>query len=55
MKVNELVGPLFTFEMTITNKSEKTSKGVTFKVNTEDCDDQIEFDDADNMTDLFSC
>lgn len=38
-KVDEFIDSLLTFEMTINDKSEKRSKGVTFKVDSVDCED----------------
>lgn len=39
MKVDGLIWSVLKFEMDIDDKFEKNSKGVTFKVDTEDCDD----------------
>lgn len=49
MKVDELIGLLLTFKMTIDDKFEKKSKGVVFKVETKDCDDQIKYDVDENL------
>lgn len=51
VKVDDLIGSLLTFEMPINDKfEEKKSKFVVFKVDTEDCDDQVERDVDENLT-----
>lgn len=50
MKVNELIGSLLKFELAIDEKSEEKSKGVAFKVDIEDCDDQVDCEANENVT-----
>lgn len=50
MKVNELIGSLLKFNMAIDDKSEEKSKGVAFKVDIEDYDDQVNRDANENVT-----
>lgn len=51
MKVDELVRSLLTFEMSIDDLFEEKIEGVTFKVDTEDYDNQVECDANKNMND----
>lgn len=54
MKVDELIRSLVTFEMTINDKYEKKNKGAAFKVDTEDCEDQVEHDANANLIGFIS-
>ena len=44
VQVDELIGFLQTYEMTLSDESEKKNKGVAFVSNTEEDDDQSEMD-----------
>ena len=44
MKVDELVGPLLTFELSINEISEKKNKSIAFLSNTEDEEEDCDLD-----------
>lgn len=50
MKVDELIGSLLTFEITINDKYEEYSKCLAFKVDIIDHEDQASHDIDDNLT-----
>ena len=47
--MDELIGSLLTFEMTINDKLEKRNKGVAFKVDIENDDEHVKEDTNDNL------
>lgn len=50
IKNDELIVSLFTFEMEINDKSEKTNKSVAIKADVEDDEELVEEDIDDNLT-----
>lgn len=51
IKVDDIIGPLLTFEMTINDKSKKRNINMAFKDDVEDDEKHVEEDIDDNLTD----
>jgi hypothetical protein len=53
MRVDELIGSLQTFELGISDKSEKKNKSIAFVSNTEDEENQCDLDAGEGMTNVI--
>src|ERR1044072_4958825 len=54
MKVDELIGSLQTFELTLNDRAEKKSKSIAFVSNTEEIDEDSEMDIAGEFTEALA-
>lgn len=54
IKVDELIGYLQTFKMTINDRTEKKNKSIAFVFNTEEEEDQYEKDTEESLSDAIA-